>query len=153
MPKYGVIEMTSIFIANNKGFTIIEVLIAMVILGIGLLSLATMQVTGIKGNATANRITTGSSFSADRIEKLFALDWTHADLADDKAPNGTAGLNATGASADGSAVTSDGLYTIYWNVADNTPMPDIKKIRIIITRNQGSSTNPVIMDYLKPKQI
>lgn len=145
--------MTSKLILDNKGFTIIEVLIAMVILAIGLLSLVTMQITGIKGNATANRITEESSFSADRIEKLFALDWTHADLADDKAPNGTAGLNQTGATADGSVTTADGIYTIYWNVAENTPLPDIKKIRVIIMRNQGSAANPVIMDYLKSKQI
>lgn len=146
-------KMTTKLILQNKGFTIIEVLIAMFILAVGLLSLVTMQVTGIKGNATANRISKGSSFSAERIEKLFALDWTHADLADDQAPTGTAGLNETGATADGSVVTADGVYTIYWNVADNTPMPDTKKIRVIVKRNQGSTTNPVIMDYLKSKQI
>lgn len=140
-------------VLNNQAFTILEVLIAMAVLAIGLLSLVTMQVTAIKGNAIANRITEESSFCADQIEKLLALDWNHADLVDDKAPNGIAGLNARDATADGSLVTPDGIYTIYWNVADNTPMPDTKKIRVIIARNNNAGTNPVIMDYLKSKQI
>jgi prepilin-type N-terminal cleavage/methylation domain-containing protein len=138
---------------DDGGFTLIEVLIAIFILAVGLLSLITMQITGIKGNATASRISEASGFSADRIEELFTLDWDHADLTDDTAPNGSAGLDETGATADGSMVSPDGLYTIYWNIADDTPMPDTKKIRVIIIQNQISSAAPVIMDYLKTKQI
>ncbi len=137
---------------EHQGFTLIEVLVAIVILSIGILSLITMQTTGIKGNATANRITTASSWSADRIEKLFSLDWTHPDLTDDTA-NGPAGLDDTGATADGTATSPDTFYTIYWNIADNTPMPDTKKIRVIILRSQGGETKKVVMDYLRPKNI
>lgn len=138
---------------GQQGFTLIEVLVAIVILSIGILSLITMQITGIKGNATANQITTASSWSADRIEKLFSLDWTHPDLTDDTAPNGVPGLNETGATADGSATSPDTFYTIYWNIADNTPMPDTKKIRVIILRSQDGGRKRVVMDYLRPKNI
>lgn len=138
---------------GHQGFTLIEVLIAMVILAIGMLSLISMQVTGIKGNATANQISTASNFSADHIENIFDQDWTALDIQDDKAPSGVAGLNEkTVATADGSLLTPDGLYTVYWNVSDDTPMRDIKTIRVIIVRNDNS-LNPVVINYVKSKQI
>ena len=59
---------------NQQGFSLIEVLVAIVILAVGLMSLISMQVTGIKGNAKASNITVASGYGADRLEKLFALD-------------------------------------------------------------------------------
>ena len=117
------------------------------------MSLITMQVTGIKGNAKASHITVASNWGADRLEKLFALDYTDDDLKDDTAPIGLAGLDETGATADGSATSPDGFYTIYWNIADNTPMPDTKTIRVIILRQDEGVTRSVTMDYKKVKNI
>ena len=142
-----------IYTSQQQGFTLIEVLVAMVILGIGLMSLVSLQATGIKGNSQASHITVASDWGADRMEKLFALKWTDIDLQDDTAPYDLAGLNETGATADGSDTSPDGFYTIYWNIADDTPMPDTKTIRVIILRSEGGVTKSVVMDYLKLKYI
>ncbi|MHB1349584.1 MAG: type IV pilus modification protein PilV [Desulfobulbaceae bacterium] len=146
---------------NQQGFTLVEVLIAMVILAVGMLTLITMQTTGIKGNAQASHITVASGWASDRIEQIFAMDYDHADLRDDESidntannQDGTAGLDdATDATADGKAVSPDGFYTIYWNVADETMMPNTKTIRIIVLRQEQGITKPVVMNYLKAKYM
>ena len=42
---------------NQEGFTLIEILIAVTIFAIGMLAVGSMQVSGIRGNATAQGIT------------------------------------------------------------------------------------------------
>jgi len=72
-------------IANNqKGFTLIEAMVAIVILTIGIISLYTMQTTALKGNATANGLTTASTWSGDRIEQILSMEYDDiADIDDD----------------------------------------------------------------------
>jgi type IV pilus assembly protein PilV len=62
---------------NKKGFTLIEVLIGLIILGIGLLGIAGMQVTSVKGNSFSNNLTQASFLAQDRIEYLKNLPITN----------------------------------------------------------------------------
>ena len=55
---------------NNKGFTLIEVLIAMVILSIGLLGTAALITGIINGNKVSNRITTATVLAQDKMEDI-----------------------------------------------------------------------------------
>ena len=55
---------------NKKGFTLLEVLIGIVILAIGLLAIAGMQVTSIRGNFFSKNITEASYVAQDRMEFL-----------------------------------------------------------------------------------
>ncbi len=59
-----------IYIDNNKGFTIIEVLMAIIILTIGLLGLAPLMVTSMAGNEFANDMTEANLIATDQIENL-----------------------------------------------------------------------------------
>ncbi|NLZ17263.1 MAG: type IV pilus modification protein PilV [Desulfobulbaceae bacterium] len=135
---------------SQQGFTLIEVMIAIIILGIGLLALITMQSTGIFGNATANQITVSSNLAANRIERIMALPYDHAELRDTN-NSGVAGLDAMGDAADGKEASPDGYYTIYWNVAEDTPMPNLKKVRIHVHRNERGQDKRVSMDYIKAR--
>jgi prepilin-type N-terminal cleavage/methylation domain-containing protein len=67
---------------NEKGFTLLEVIVAISILTIGLLGVASMQVSAIKGNTLAFGITEATSWASDQIEKLIVLPYDHADLQD-----------------------------------------------------------------------
>jgi type IV pilus assembly protein PilV len=63
------IQMTdSISLQNEKGFTLIEVLLAMSILAIGLLGLAALQITASNGNALAKKNSLAVSLAEDKIE-------------------------------------------------------------------------------------
>ena len=56
-----------------RGFTLIEVLIAMLILAVGLLALASMQLRSIRMNASARMQTEATAIAVDWLERLIAL--------------------------------------------------------------------------------
>jgi len=55
---------------SQNGFTLLEVLMATVILSVGLLALASMTVTVIRGNARANQVTIATTLAQEKIEEL-----------------------------------------------------------------------------------
>jgi type IV pilus assembly protein PilV len=74
---------------GNQGFTLIEVMIALTILVIGMLSVAAMQLKSTNGNTSANRATMGFIWCSDRIEVLKRLAYTDPTLAGAPAPGVT----------------------------------------------------------------
>lgn len=58
---------------NEDGFTLIEVLIALTIFAIGLLGLAGMQITAIKGSSTAHSISAKVALGGGVLEEIMAL--------------------------------------------------------------------------------
>lgn len=136
-------------LSTQQGFTLVEVMIAMFILGVALLTLITMQVTGIKGNSTASQISTAVDWGSSQLEEIFGLPYDDDKLKDVNVPVGQAGLDATGAAADHQVVS--GSFIIYWNVADGQPLPDMKTIRVIVNRVDQGQTKSVTMNYVKAK--
>ena len=149
---------------SENGFTLIEVLIAMVVLTIGILSLYAMQMSAIRGNSHANRLTEASTWNADQVEKIIGLHYSDANLKDingdgtnkdldrdgiDNYGNNFGLDNATVATADGNIFTSDGKYTIFWNVAKDVPMPNLKTVRVIVKDNSKILSTPVVFTYIK----
>jgi type IV pilus assembly protein PilV len=65
---------------NRRGFTLIEVLIGLVILAFGLLAIAGMQVTSVRGNFFSNYLTQASYVGQDRLEFLDNLPYSSAQL-------------------------------------------------------------------------
>lgn len=68
---------------NNRGFTLIEALIAIFILSIGILTVAKLQGSSVKGDAKAGDITRASLLASDTIEDLLSLDFIDTKLSDD----------------------------------------------------------------------
>jgi len=78
--------------SNNNGFTLIEVLIAMVVLALGLLGLAGLQATSLKQNQSANFRSQATLLAYDLADKMRAnLSQSAAYIA--ALPNGTANAN------------------------------------------------------------
>ena len=65
---------------NKKGFTLIEVLVGLVILAIGLLAIASMQVTSVRGNFFSNYLTQASYAGQERLEFLDSLAYDSVAL-------------------------------------------------------------------------
>jgi len=55
---------------NNKGFSLLEVLICMVILAFGLLATAQMQFVAMKGNQFGNKATKATILAHNALEEL-----------------------------------------------------------------------------------
>lgn len=60
---------------KTKGFTLIEVLIALVILSVALLALAGLMAQTTKNNSFGGRITEAATFAQDKLEELKATSW------------------------------------------------------------------------------
>ena len=65
---------------EERGFTLIEVLIGLIILAIGILAVAGMQITSIRGTSFSNSLTQASVIAQDRLEFLKSLPLNDAKL-------------------------------------------------------------------------
>jgi len=61
---------------TEAGFSLIEVLVALTILAIGLLGLALLQTTAIKGNAIASKSSFATQIAQDKLEWFRNQAWT-----------------------------------------------------------------------------
>jgi type IV pilus assembly protein PilV len=69
-------------IENNKGFTLIEVLVAMVILSVGLLGTAALTTGIINSNKVSNRISTATTCAQDNMEDIRRLGFSGMPASD-----------------------------------------------------------------------
>jgi len=139
---------------NQNGFTLIEILFATAILAIGMLGVASMQTSAMKGNDTSIRLTTAATWGGDALETLMARPYTHVDLIDVN-NDGIAGLgftNVAGNLSDGGPVVR-GDFTVFWNVADNYPVFATKTIRVLVQRRDKGTIKTVTMDFTKMEPI
>jgi len=142
---------------REDGFTLLEVIVALAILAFGLLAIASMQATAIKGNSQAMGLTEGAAYAQDRMEKLMSLAYTHSDLNDTNG-DGTAGLDLTvngsgTVTADHSATDATNTYTVYWNVAVNYPINNAKTIRMIVRWTDRGSRRSATFEFMKSDTI
>lgn len=124
-------------VSEQKGFTILEILIAISILTVGLLAVATMQVSAIRGNKLSDDLTIALALSEDKMERLQNIPYNDPDLAD----------TVTGNNANLSSITSvdheelnidetgsaGGKFRRIWNIADSTPIINNKTVTILVT--------------------
>ena len=154
---------------DEAGFTLIEALVAMVVLTIGVFALYSMQVVGIRGNSLGNSISTATNISSQQVEDLISRAFDDEDrLVDtngdgtnqdpdkngiDEQGGGNFGLDNVDAAADYSNVTDDGFYTVFYNVAEDVPLPKAKTIQVIVRDNTRRMQNTVTMQYIKNGNI
>jgi len=113
----------------EKGLTLLEVLVAMVVLSLGLLALTKMQIAAIQVNAVSGRLTQGTTIAQDKVEQLMALPYDDAKL-DDQTPVGEVTTYTETRPAQG--------YTITWTV-DQDPAVGVKTINLKVTwSNRGT---------------
>lgn len=67
--------MDSIGKRQEAGFSLIEVLVALTILAVGLLGLALLQTTAIRGNAIASRSSIALKVGQDKLEWFRGQSW------------------------------------------------------------------------------
>ena len=125
--------------SKQGGFTLLEVMVAIAVLTFGLLAVATMQSTAIRGNFKGYRLTESTNLAQDRLEFLLTQQY------------GSALLNAGDDKDDPRGSTPSG-YTIEYDVTDMTlggaAAANAKLIEITVVTPEGLTTT---QDYLRPE--
>jgi prepilin-type N-terminal cleavage/methylation domain-containing protein len=67
-------------IRKPKGFTLIEVAAGLIILAIGLLAIAAMQITSTKGGHFSNNVAQATILAQDKLEYLKNLSYNDSNL-------------------------------------------------------------------------
>jgi len=122
---------------TEKGFTLLEVLIAITILSVGLLAIASMQIAAIQTTGSAKSISKGIMWAEDRMEMLNSLDYGDALL------SGTAGVISDPSPPDG--------FNISWTVGDNNPRPQCKFITITVQWSERGINKTTTLTGVKPE--
>jgi len=130
---------------KERGFTLLEVIVAISILTVGLLAVASMQISAIRGNSFAISTTEATTWAANQVEKLIALPYNDYNL-DDTNGDGADGLNDIGNDAD--RTEHQGRYTVCWNVAIDAVTNNTKTINVIVT---WPHHKPVSIQHIKAR--
>ncbi len=110
---------------RSKGFSLIEMLIAIIILSISLLALAGLMVTTTNNNSFGSHMTEAATFAQDKLEELRVTPWNNIISGNDVL-QGATGIN----------------YNRNWNVSvfpnPNPPPTDLQKtVNITVSWNDG----------------
>ena len=98
-------------VRRERGLTLVEVPIAMTILGFGLLAMAPMFTSSVRTNASSMQLTNANTLAREKMEELTVFPSTDARLA---VP---ANANATGPT--GTTTTGTGSVVVVNTVCDN----------------------------------
>ncbi|MBU0484838.1 MAG: prepilin-type N-terminal cleavage/methylation domain-containing protein [Proteobacteria bacterium] len=160
---------------NNKGFTLIEVLIAVAVVTIAVLGVAVMQISSIGGNANALNLTEATTLALAQAEVLFSLEYPDPGIVPDPArPRMLLSnyndqfyqrmdyeavgltqilLGGVPAVAD-NLLVSDG-YQIFWDVApimSGVPLMEVAlDIRVDVVWNENNRLKTVTVNFVKSR--
>lgn len=144
-------------IHTQSGFTLLEVMMALLILSVALLGLASLSSTVIQNNSYSNNYTTATLLAQDKLEELLNLPFTHVDIEDaNAANNSTASFLSTAVfdsqetqvDENGTAGAADGVFTRTVNI---WPVSTTRKdIAVILTwKDDKGNTRTVSLSTIK----
>jgi Tfp pilus assembly protein PilV len=119
---------------STAGITVVEIMIALVLFGIGVsLALRTLpesNVTTTRGRNMSKAV----NLAQEQIETLMSIPFSDADLA-----------GGTHTDPDNPL---DEHFTRSWTVQDDTPIPGMKRVEVMVSYVSGSPDNSVRLTTL-----
>jgi len=122
---------------HEEGTTLIEVMVATVVLMVGILGIAALQIHAIRANARAFNMTEGATTIGQRIERVLSETWTDTTTGGDLAV--------------GTHTMTEGDHTITWVVADATNGRS-KTINLNVRWGSGSDSHSISQVMVRAKQ-
>jgi len=119
-----------------RGFTLVEVMVALIVFAVGMLSLALLMPAGTRGIRRAGQNTRGSELAASSIERLLATPYGDPDLS-------LGAHNDTGN-------PYDSKYFVSWAVDTGQPITNCKRITVTVCWPTATSTTNVRLVGVKP---
>lgn len=126
-------------IKDQRGFSLVEVMISLVILAFGMLGTISMFSASEKALSTSSRMTMALRLAQEKLESKKAVSFESL-LLDDMDGDGILETRMVDDSTAGDEVAGDGIYTgsdislgivRRWTVSLNTPIAGIAKIDVV----------------------
>jgi len=118
-----------------RGFTLLEVLMAITILMVGILTVASMQISSIRGNAFAGKVTEATTLAGRQLEILQSLPYDDSDL-------------SAGSHTDSNPPAN---YTVAWTVTDEAVFNNTKTIDVAVAWTDHGVQRSVSMEQVRGK--
>jgi type IV pilus assembly protein PilV len=106
-------------LGDKNGFTLIEILIATVIITVASLGVATLTVGIMRENLSSNRLTTATTLAQDRLEHVKRLGYTYASTVSPTQNYGS--------------IANYSEYKRETTVTNNTPMLKMKTVAVKVS--------------------
>jgi type IV pilus assembly protein PilV len=154
--------------ARSGGFTLMEIMLSVMVLSVGLLAIGSMQVKAINGNLHATRLTEGSTWAQNTIERLMSLPYGDQALQDTTSYSGeTEEVRRNSLRHPLPPLSQqpipdpetyppehqarEEMFTIHWNVEDNLEQNNAKSIAVVVTWAEGSVQRAVVIESVRPR--
>lgn len=105
---------------NNKGFTLLEILVAIIVLSIGLLGMAALTGGIISGNKFSKELSTATTLAQDEMEEIRRLGYSGTPSTD------------TDATEDYNSITNYPSYKRVTSTRVNNPAAGMKKATVTV---------------------
>ena len=110
--------------AAERGTSLIELMIALVVLSLGILAVSQIFPAGARGQLQDRLMTAGSYYAQEKLEELNRLAWSDAALTTGRHPPGLA-TEALGAT---------GKWRRYYDVSTlPAPLDNLKKVTVTVS--------------------
>ena len=110
-------------VQDERGASLVEMLVALVILAVGLLAVARVFPVGSRQQVRDKLVTAGAIYAQEKLEQLVPLNWNDANITDGRHPAGTAVETLGGT----------GQWFRYYNVTTMpSPLNSLKKITVSV---------------------
>ncbi len=135
---------------SRGGFSLIELLIAVLLITVGSLATITMQRAAVKKNNLTDTRQAGAQLAREILETVRQTNYASANL------NTTSGsfITLSGSTRPGliRVTTNPGnIFTRQLKVDDNTPIANVKKIQVQITWNQSGIAQSLVLATFKTR--
>lgn len=131
----------STIVKNSDGFSLIDSMIALVILSIGLLSMIMTQVVGIQISSNAMNLMDAVNIAQYKMEEIMNTPYDDADLEDAEAEVGVFSSHTDANPPNG--------YAIKWLVDKNSPTTNMKTIKLNVRRTTQNGSKEVFFEFIK----
>jgi type IV pilus modification protein PilV len=126
--------------SDEKGFTLIEVLVAMGLFAAGIMAVISMQTATVRTNSLARNSTEATTIASDLLERLNSLPYNdNTYLAPGVYPTPAMNLlEGQQSLANGANLVPDtGTYRYQWTVVQDIMIPNTKTITITVWYRYG----------------